>query len=307
VRNNNKLSVILKFFQEFNEPPHIGVVEGSVHFVKNTEWTGFDEIDREEERKRGQGFFASAELFDRERLFASGFRYDFDMRFERVFGAADEQIDFVFRIEKLMEDSDEVFSYRGIGFPEFPERGFVNFLNSAAQLVFRREQVCFLGQEEIEPLFFRFVFFEREFIDRSELLPLFLKGFETFFLLRPVKFAGQFRWVDGIEIAVMADLDRGQKMIEQLFRADLFILKFRNQFPADIVFSAQFSLCVTGFMIACLQFAADCFQCFLRFLFFCGSYEMLFQSFFSSADVRSVSPMLVRVSSALRSSFLISS
>jgi len=64
VRNNNELGVILKFFQEFNEPADISVVEWGVNFVKNTEWAGFDEIDGKEQGEGGESFFSAAELFD---------------------------------------------------------------------------------------------------------------------------------------------------------------------------------------------------------------------------------------------------
>jgi len=64
VRNNNELGVILKFFQEFNEPANISVVERGVNFVKNTKWAGLDEIDGKKQGEGSESFFSTAELFD---------------------------------------------------------------------------------------------------------------------------------------------------------------------------------------------------------------------------------------------------
>ncbi len=48
VRNNNELSVILKFFQEFNKAGDIGIVLRSIHFIENAEGAWFYQIDGKE-------------------------------------------------------------------------------------------------------------------------------------------------------------------------------------------------------------------------------------------------------------------
>ena len=161
--DDDELAFLDEFIEHFEEAADVGFVEGGVEFVEDTERTGFDHVDGEEEGDGGHGAFAAGEEGDAGGFFAWGFGDDLDAAFERVVFVDEDEVGLAALAEEFLEGAAEVVADLDEGFDEAFFGFVVDALDDAEEFGFGVGEVVVFALEEVVA-FFEFL----EFLDGVE-------------------------------------------------------------------------------------------------------------------------------------------
>src|ERR1051326_4770353 len=102
VRDHDELRVVGEFLQDAGEPVDIGVVEGGIDFIEDTERAGFYQVYGEQKCNGCQGFSPAGEQVYRRRTLAAGLRDDLDVRLQRIDSLLDLEVALVARLKQFL-------------------------------------------------------------------------------------------------------------------------------------------------------------------------------------------------------------
>ncbi len=150
MRDDDELAGGSELPQETYEPAHVRLVQRGVYLVEKAERGGLDQIGREQERDRGQGFFAPRKKADRFEFLARRLGENFDARLENMFR--------IHQPEFAPPSAEEPAEHGVEVLPDLVIRGqeafgaFLPYLvGDAAQVPPGFLEVRELGREEFEP------------------------------------------------------------------------------------------------------------------------------------------------------------
>src|SRR5213596_2723932 len=167
VRDDDELRQVFELREQAHVAAHVGVVQGRVHLVEQTEGTRLGEEDREQERHGDQRALAGREQVDPLRALPARRRVDLDLALERLVLVREPHVAFT-PAEQRLEHRAEVL-------PHLPERveehrlgGLIDLTRRLLERLTRGHQVVPLRHQELQAFDLLAVLVHREGVDGSD-------------------------------------------------------------------------------------------------------------------------------------------
>src|SRR5437879_1523577 len=167
VGDDDELRQVLELREQAHVAAHIGVVEGRVHLIEQTEGTRLGEEDREQERHGDQRALTGREQVDPLRALAARCRVDLDLALERLVLVREPHVAFA-AAEQRLEHRAEVLPHLTERVEEHRLRGLVDLARGLLEGLARRYEVIPLRHQELEALDLFAVLVHREGVDGSD-------------------------------------------------------------------------------------------------------------------------------------------
>src|SRR5262245_56863719 len=168
VRDHHELRLVAEAAEQVQEPLHVRVVERRIDFVQQAERGRLHQVDREQQRDRGERPLAARHQRDALEVLPARLRDDLDLGFHRIL-AQHAQLA-VAALEQRLEDVLEVRVHLLERLAEQLRRGDVDLLDGLEQLRLGLVHVLTLLGEEREALLLAAVLLEREQVHGADAL-----------------------------------------------------------------------------------------------------------------------------------------